>query len=1182
MLRLRNLGLVPKLALTFVAFAAVLLTGVGLLAYNGGRQSLREATISRLLSQAIEKEETLQDWLRDRLIDLEIRASSPRLISRLEIINTNTAAPDSQGMRTLQSNLVQQLRLLMHGDQHFVQVAVLHPESGLPIAATHPAEARAFDPNQPFFRYGKDRPYLQNPYYSSDLQRPVMVAAGPIRSADGRLLGVIVGEINLETIQQIVSRRSNLHQTDDAFLVDGNYQFITQPRFIQQPVILQSAAVSQAVKQCLTQESGVMSALDYRNVPVITIYRWLAEHKLCLVIKIDEAEALAPALSFGKTIMMVSILTLLFASSLSIWLARSITRPVLTLQEGASRFGQGQLDIRLPEDRGDELGLLARAFNAMAAAIAGNEAALRRHALDLEQRVAERTTELRESELRFRSIIESASDGIIIVNDAYDIVGWNRAAERLFGYQEQEVRGQPLAILMPQRYRLSFLQGLQRFKDTGDVSPSGHPIEMYGLRRDGDEFPAEISIASWQTSEGIFFSGIVRDISQRRQAEEALKQAKEAAESASRAKSNFLTTMSHEIRTPMNAIIGMADLLLGTELSPEQHDFVETIRRSGDSLLAIIHDILDFSKIEAEKLELDHVPFDLRECVEGSLDFLAAAAAEKDLDLTCIIEEQTPTAVIGDVVRLRQILVNLLSNAVKFTERGEIVVSVSSTPIHDKSCELLFSVRDTGIGIPAGYLQRLFQPFSQVDASTTRRYGGTGLGLAISKRLAELMGGGMWIESQVGSGTTVFFTVHAVFAPPLLHSYLDAEQPQLRGKRLLIVDDNATNREVLSRQVRFWGMLPEDTASPREALEWIRAGEPYDLAIFDLHMPEIDGLMLVEEVRRYVPAASLPIILLASRGRYESKTGDFEIAAFLVKPIKAAQLYSVLMASLSEMPGEVREAVEPEYDPLLAERLPLRILIAEDSIVNQKVTLKLLSRLGYRADVADNGLKVLEALERQMYDVVLMDVQMPELDGLETTREIRRRWSGGRWPRIIAMTANALSSDRELCLAAGMDDYLAKPVRLLTLQRVLERVAFVEGMRSEFLPATADAVDRSILEELRRFQIAGEPDLIAELIMIFIVEAPAQLAAARQSIVQGASDNLQRLAHTLKSSSSSLGARRLAALCAELEQKARSEALDSAVPLLERVEQEFERVRRELENELSASTRPIKERDDER
>ncbi len=810
-----------------------------------------------------------------------------------------------------------------------------------------------------------------------------------------------------------------------------------------------------------------------------------------------------------------------------------------------------------------------------------------------ERRRAEQA--LMESERRLGAIIEFLPDATVVVDREGRIITWNQAMADMTGVPAANMLGRgdfetalpffgerrPMLmdlVLRPDRTWESSYAVLERHGDTlyGEIFASA-------LRGQRVYVMGNASVLRDSRGQAVGSIEIVRDLTERKKMEETMREARDAAESTTRAKSEFLANMSHEIRTPMNAIIGMTSLLLTTELTAEQHELAETVQMSGDALLALINDILDFSKIEAGHMDLEAQPFDLRQCLEAAIDLVTVRAGEKELELGCLIEDGTPPTVLGDVTRLRQILVNLLNNAVKFTEWGEVVIRVETTEFVDSGSEfacwasLRFSVRDTGIGIPADRMDRLFKSFSQVDSSTTRRYGGTGLGLAISARLAEAMGGRMWVESPgvPGQGSTFFFTARLPVSMEPLDNTLPETLPELAGKRVMIVDDNPTNGLILTRQTEGWGMVSETFEAPLEALETIRRGVPFDLAILDMQMPEMDGMQLARGIRTLRGASELPLIMLTSLGRRDVGADEVGFAAFLNKPIKSAALHDALRYALGGLPTPAvrpRRGEEAVIDPGLAGRHPLRILVAEDYAVNQKVALYTLGKMGYRADIAANGREVLEALRRQPYDVVLMDVQMPEMDGLEATRHIREDWAESDRPRIVAMTANAMQGDRELCLASGMDDYITKPVQVGALQAALLRCAWLgdagpEAAAAEALPP---AVDRQTLVDFFPDLAEGQTEVLGEMVAMLLEDVPQRLDQLAAMAAEGRADQIHAIAHTLKGASRSFGALRFATMCQELESEAKSGQLDFAVAgcAIEELRAEFTRVAEEISREL--------------
>ncbi len=770
-------------------------------------------------------------------------------------------------------------------------------------------------------------------------------------------------------------------------------------------------------------------------------------------------------------------------------------------------------------------------------------------------------------------LLDLTHDSIMMLDMEGTIRLWNKGAERTYGFTSDEAVGRKarelLATEFPNGREQVIADVLRRYRWEGELTHTAKDqrrvvaFSRWSLRLDEDGNPDAIL-------------EINNDVTKRKEAEQALAAAKRDAEAASEAKSEFLANMSHEIRTPMNGVIGMTSLLLDTGLSEEQREYAETVRTSAEALLTVINDILDFSKVEAGKMDLEVIDFNLRRVVEEAVDLLAERSHDKGLELASVIHPAVPTAVCGDPGRLRQVLVNLVSNAVKFTDSGEVVVSTLLVEDEEDGMVVRFEVSDTGIGIAPEHQSGMFASFSQADASTTRRYGGTGLGLAICKRLVELMGGQMGVKSEPGRGSIFWFTARLGRATGEL---VDAASgpPSLNGHSTLVVDDNATNRTILEQMVRSWGLRVSSADGGLSGLAMLREaamrGDPYSFVLLDYHMPDANGLEVARAIAGDPAIAEMHILLLSSSAdrvqvRHEP---DVRIAAHLTKPVRQSQLYD----SLATVMDKASPAGETPAPAAPARASASQVLLAEDNPVNQKVAVRMLEKMGCSVDVAGTGAAAVRAVAEGSYAAVLMDCQMPEMDGFEATAEIRRLEAGTRHTPVIALTASAMVGDRERCLAGGMDDYLSKPLRDTDLAAVLSRwlpgaAALSESRRSPSAPAQAPVLDPDHLSSLRAMAEYSGQDLLPELTELFARDTPSQLAALERALAEGDASTLGQVAHTLKGTAGGLGATDAMTVCGRMEALAANGELDRAGTLLAEVRRQVERAGRALEEAVAS------------
>ncbi len=900
-------------------------------------------------------------------------------------------------------------------------------------------------------------------------------------------------------------------------------------------------------------------------------------------VEFDSGELKSSLTSFAAISVFVLVISMTTAYLLATRLQRSVSGPILDLAWTAQKVSSGKdYAIRASKQSDDEIGFLFDRFNEMLGQIQEREEALQAAHAELENRVDQRTSELQKEVLErkqaerkledqrafLNSLLEQNPVATVVVDRGGVVQVSNPAFAKLFRYEQTEIIGRPL-----QELTFGAPEEVKHLRQTVMQGRTFHAITSR-VRSDGNALDVEV-FAVPIMAEGVATSILVlyQDVSERKRTERAMLEAKEAAEANSRAKSEFLANMSHEIRTPMNGIMGMTELVLDTELDAEQRNYLNLAKVSADSLLSLINDVLDYSKIEAGKLEIEAIEFNLGDSLGDTMKTLSLRAHQKGLELAFEIEPSVPDALIGDPGRLRQIIVNLVGNGIKFTEQGEVVVHVNSKSRTGDGIELQFTVADTGIGVPLQKQASIFKAFNQADGSMTRKYGGTGLGLSISSRLVDLMGGRIWVESESGKGSRFHFTVLFGLQRAPVRTIVPRDPKSLRDMRVLVVDDNSTNRQILLKMLQTWHTLPTGVESGAKAIvtlgEAKGLGRTFPLILLDAQMPEMDGFAVAEAIKRNPDWRAATVMMLSSAGlRGDAmRCRELGISAYLTKPVRQSELLDAILTALGTRTKGGSEKPLITRHSLRENRGHLRILLAEDNPVNQLVALRLLEKQGHIVTVAANGRKALEAMEKESFEVILMDVQMPEMDGWEATRSIREKEqkTGGHIP-IVAVTAHAMKGDEERCLTAGMDYYLTKPLRTLDLLAILEKIMNQRDPTEHVveLPLkkpSGDALDLATALE----RLDGDRALYGELTVLFEDECPRTIERMRGAIALHDAKSLEHLAHTLKGSSAALGAFAVSEASGEIERLAQSGNVDDSGDQFRVLQDEIERLFGELE-----------------
>jgi PAS domain S-box-containing protein len=1006
------------------------------------------------------------------------------------------------------------------------------------------------------FRQAVSEKHYFGPVYVSEYGVPFMSVSLQITGENNTTSGVLAAEVDLSPMWGTVSR-VKVRKTGYVYVVDGTGHLIAYKNVNLVKKNLDLAHV-QGVQHFLGNVHKSAIYKSFTDEWVIGNWAPVLATGWGLVAELPVKEVLQQLLPLLLVGGMSIVIFIVFIVMILTVILKRLLLPLTHLQQAVKEVRSGNLEYKIELESEDEIGDLASAFNHMT------------HEL-------ERTTVSKDY---VDNILRSMSDAVFVIDADMRIITANKATFELSELTEEELIGELLETIVAESQGVH-LGILEPEENSGEVETTN--CEAVFKVKDGEHVPILFSTSSIRDNDGNMTDTVcvAKNISELKQAEEELKKAKRAAEDANRAKSDFLANMSHEIRTPLNGVIGMTGLLLDTELTPEQSQFAKTVRVSGESLLEVINDILDYSKIEAGKLDFEILDFDLRTTMEDVTDVLAISAHAKGLELICLIDHDVPSLLKGDPGRLRQILTNLANNAIKFTEKGEVVIRAKLDKDIKHRATVRFDVTDTGIGVPRDRMDRLFRSFSQVDASHTRKFGGTGLGLAISKRLAEMMGGQMGLESEQGKGSLFWFT--AVFdRQPTGQEVKEPVPEDLHGKRILVVDDNATNREVLKEHLKLWACRLDEATHGQQALDRLRQAideeDPFHIAILDMQMPVMDGEALGRRIKEDSVLRKTVLVMLTSVGERgdAARMKQIGFAAYLTKPIKRSVLYDCLLTVTGKnTESEAATPVVTKHSIVDAQKRKIRILIAEDNTINQQVALNILKKFGYRADAVANGEEAVKALEIVPYDLVLMDVQMPEMDGFQATQLIRTReqklkaedttsshefsafsfkHSAGleRIP-IIAMTACAMKGDRKRCLDAGMDDYTSKPVESKDLLAKIEKWTSMEkGVSSTEASTETPAKDQmdqtgppiDLKKAIER--VMGDNVFLETLVQQFLTDIPAQLEELKAALGQGDGETLRQKAHRLKGAAGNLSADRIASCALHLEQMGLEGKLEEA------------------------------------